>query len=91
MAEHDITMPATATSAVATASSAVADAVGFSAAYLRSCRHSYDGAGVLLLRTPPPDGVSAVVVGTAASGPSIGWTVLTRWSSLATVVFVSWL
>ena len=45
----DITMPATATSAIATAASADADADGFSAAYLRSCRHQYCGAGVLLL------------------------------------------
>ena len=45
----DITMPATATSAIATAASAVAGADGFSAAYLRNCRHQYCGAGVLLL------------------------------------------
>ena len=44
-----LTMPATATNAIVTAASAVAGADGSSAAYLRSCRHQYCGAGVLLL------------------------------------------
>ena len=62
-------MPATATSAVATAASAVADAVGFSAAYLRSCRHSYSGAGVLLLSRDrrKPQNVCLMFAGSKAS------------------------